>query len=348
MSQFVETPTKTFKAGAAIVQFLRVKLTSSKLAEAGAEDGEIGTIEAKSFADGDIRAVRLATAQGTAMMVANGTIAAGATVYGASGGKVGTTVNSHLIGVALEAAGADDDIIEVLRNAKLNTLGDIDGPIVIDDDFLGDYPAAASALSGQGPVSWAKLETNGLGVIHSDEANGVLKFVFDNTAEAATATLFMENSPFDIDKAPIFEARVAIFDIGDDVALDIDIGLASDDHATDFEAIAAFVAFHLDGNSLDILAHSDDGTTDVAAVDTTKDAVDNTYFNVKIDCTDKADIKMYLDMDGNGYVQVLSGTTFTLTAYSGSLTPIIMVEKTSDNTLADVRVDRIRCSADRN
>lgn len=348
MSQFVETPTKTFTAGAAIVQFLRVKLTSSKLATCGAEDGEIGTIEAESFADLDIRAVRLASAQGTAKMVANGAIAVGDTVYGASGGKVGTTVNSYLIGIALDSASANNDIIEVLRRAKLNTLGDIDGPLVIDDDFLGDYPAAATALSGEGPVSWAKLETLGLGVTHSDEANGVIKFVFDAVAEAATATLFMENSPFDIDKAPIFEARVAIFDIGDDAALDIDIGLASDDHATDFEAIAAFVSFHLDGNSLNIMAHSDDGTTDVAAVDTTKDAVDNTYFNVKIDCTDKTDIKMYLDMDGNGYVQVLSGTTFTLAAYSGSLTPIIMVEKTSNNTLADVRADRVRCSADRN
>ena len=342
------TKTPTLTANAALAPYLRVKITNSKLVAADDTDKEIGTLAGRVLAADDSAAVVPRNVEGTVKMVAAGAFSQFATVYGANGGKIDDVSNTNEIGVAMLAASGDDSIVEVLRNADNATLGAINGKIVIDDDFLGDYPAAASALSGQGPVSWAKLETVGLGVIHSDEANGVLKFVFDATAEIAVATLFMENSPFDIDKAPIFEARVAIFDIGDDAKLDIDIGLASDDHATDFEAIAAFVAIHLDGNSLNIMAHSDDGTTDVAAVDTTKDAVDNTYFLVKIDCTDKANIKIYLDMDGNGYVRVASATTFTLAAYSGALTPIIMVEKSSNDTLADVRVDRIRVQCDRN
>ena len=341
-----KTPTLT--ANAALAPFLRVKITSSKLVAADDTDKEIGTLAGRVLAADDPAAVVPRNVEGTVKMVAAGAFAQFATVYGANGGMIDDVSNTNEIGITLVSASGLGSIVEVLRNANNATLGAINGKIVIDDDFLGDYPAAASALSGQGPVSWAKLETVGLGVIHSDEANGVLKFVFDAVAEIAVATLFMENSPFDIDKAPIFEARVAIFDIGDDAALDIDIGLASDDHATDFEAIAAFVAIHLDGNSLNIMAHSDDGTTDVAAVDTTKDAVDNTYFMVKIDCADKADIKIYLDMDGNGYVRVASATTFTLAAYSGALTPIVMVEKSNNDTLADVRVDRIRVQCDRN
>jgi hypothetical protein len=50
-------------------------------------------------------------------MVANGVIAAGGTVYSAAAGKVGgaTTSGASVIGIALNAAAADGDIIEVLR-----------------------------------------------------------------------------------------------------------------------------------------------------------------------------------------------------------------------------------------
>ena len=66
----------------------------------------------------------------------------------------------------------------------------------------------------------------------------------------------------DIDDKPIFEARVAIFDIGDDAELDINFGLASASHATDMDLVAVSALFHLNGNVLDILAESDDGTTE--------------------------------------------------------------------------------------
>ena len=85
------------------------------------------------------------------------------------------------------------------------------------------------------------------------------------------------------------------------------------------------------------------GTTDTAAVDSTVDLVDDTYANFKIDFTDKADVKFYI----NG-TRVLAATTFDISAYTGTLTPIVLVEKTSDDTTFDVRVDRIRATADRN
>jgi len=115
MSQFVETPTKAFTAGAAIAQHLRVKLSGGKLAAADAEDIELGTLEAAAFADGDVRAVRLRTAQGTVKMVASEAISQGAVVYGADSGKVSDAANGNPIGIALEAATADSDVIEVLR-----------------------------------------------------------------------------------------------------------------------------------------------------------------------------------------------------------------------------------------
>lgn len=123
MSQYVETPTKAFTAGAAIAQHLRVKLSSGKLAAAGISDKEIGTIEAAAFADGDIVAVRLRSAQGTCKMVASGVVNAGSEVYTAASGKISGTYasGSYPLGVALETTTANNDIVEVLRNSHGDT-----------------------------------------------------------------------------------------------------------------------------------------------------------------------------------------------------------------------------------
>lgn len=351
MAEQVDTPTRTFTAGAAIAQYLRVKLSSEKLAVAGATENDIGTIDRDVFADGDKVAVRLRNAQGTRKMVAAGAIALHADVYGAAGGKVDDVANENHYGIALTAAAADGDIIEVLQYTladDLNALGSIDGNIVIDDDFLGDWPPAATAIGGEGPLAWTKTETNGLGVISSDQARGVLKFSADAVAEAATATLFMENSPLDPAKGGIAEFILAIYDIGDAAAVDIDFGLASDDHATDFEAIPEFVAFHLNGANLSLLCHSDDGTIDTAPVDTTIDLVDDTFYAFKIDYTDLSDVKFYYRALGaSQWTRLAEATTFNVSDASAMWTPIVMVEKTSDDTTFDVRCDRVRVQAPR-
>jgi hypothetical protein len=119
MSQFVETPTKAFPAAAALGLYLRVTLTSGQAALAGAGTAGIGTIDTPSFAAGEPCTVRLWSAQGTRKMVAAGAIASGAPVYAAAGGKVSST-GALCVGRALEVAGADNDIIEVLAiNADL-------------------------------------------------------------------------------------------------------------------------------------------------------------------------------------------------------------------------------------
>jgi hypothetical protein len=114
MSQYVESACKSFVAGAAIAKCLRVKLSAGKLAVAGAEEHGPGTIETAVFADLDPAAVRLWTAQGTRKVVAAGPFAVGADIYGAAGGKVDDVSNSLYIGLALEAASADGDIVEAM------------------------------------------------------------------------------------------------------------------------------------------------------------------------------------------------------------------------------------------
>ena len=114
MSQYVETAVRGFTAGAAIGQHLRVYLTSSNtLALAGANDYGIGTMEDPSTAANEQVGVRLNSAQGSRKCVANAAITVGDPVYLAASGKVGAS-GSVRYGTALEAATADNDIIEVL------------------------------------------------------------------------------------------------------------------------------------------------------------------------------------------------------------------------------------------
>lgn len=113
MSQQVETPTRTFTAGAAIGKYRRVTLSAGVLAAAGATTRALGTIENETFASGEKVAVRLRNAQGTRRMVAAGTITANTYVYAAASGKVAAT-GTVVEGFALEAATADGDYLEVL------------------------------------------------------------------------------------------------------------------------------------------------------------------------------------------------------------------------------------------
>lgn len=119
MTQQVEVSTKAFTAGAAMEKHARVKLSSGVLALAGVgasdEPVELGTIQEATFAAGDVVAVRMRNAPGTVKMVAAAAIAAEAAVYGAASGRIDDAVSGNPIGVALEAATAAGDIIEVAR-----------------------------------------------------------------------------------------------------------------------------------------------------------------------------------------------------------------------------------------
>jgi len=187
-----------------------------------------------------------------------------------------------------------------------------------------------------GKGRWTNGATDGLGVSLVAEGGPELKLAFDAVAEVAMAALYSVDTVPCAD-GPIFEGKIAIYDIGDDAALDINFGLANGTHATDFDSVTEACVFHLDGSALSVLAESDDGTTEVNATDTTVDAVDDTYAEYWIDCRDIDDIQMYI----NG-VNVLPNTTFKLDAATGPLKPIVHLEKTSNDTTADVRVEFLR------
>ncbi len=220
----------------------------------------------------------------------------------------------------------------------------------IDGDYIigivnADVTAAATRVGvwlnqkgryaiEQGKDGWTELETDGLGVVTE---HGVSKMSFDAVAEAATASILSDNSIRVGDKG-IFEMEFAIYGIGDNVALDINIGIANAGHATDADSITESVFIHFDGNDLKINDESDDGTTEVAATDTTlDDAVDDTYLFLQIDTRNLADVQIYI----NGGL-VLAASVFKLDAATGPMKILAHVEKASNDTVADVRVKNAR------
>jgi len=154
MSQHVEGPRKTFKAGTALEAFRRVKITDATTSPktvgyAGAGDQCIGVTE-RYHASGADCAIYLANAQGTRKMMASEAITGGNVIYAAANGKIAAT-GTVVEGKALETVTADGDILEVLPvgNSDISTAitGTTAATFQVDSD-LGKPRAGLKSQTG--------------------------------------------------------------------------------------------------------------------------------------------------------------------------------------------------------
>lgn len=148
-----------------------------------------------------------------------------------------------------------------------------------------------------------------------------------------------------VDRVAIASNGIAEFQIrlganGSTNAVDLNFGIANGTSTSDADAVGEHVFFHIDGNALDILAQSKDGTTTVTVVDTTVDitagsAVAN-RFEFWIDMRDPADVQLYIDG-----VNVLPASVFRLDAGTGPVGLLAHLEKTTGTaTAGPVYIDR--------
>lgn len=137
----------------------------------------------------------------------------------------------------------------------------------------------------------------------------------------------------------IVEGIFRVINKGDAAALDFNIGVANATHASDADSITESVFIHMDGNSLNINAESDDGTTEVAATDTTIDATEGAAVSDRVefwmDMRDPADVQIYL----NGSL-VLGSTVFNVDAATGPFKLLAHLEKSSDDTPGEFAIDK--------
>lgn len=159
--------------------------------------------------------------------------------------------------------------------------------------------------------------------------------IFDTTAEAQKHDA-LSNLGIDVGTPCLVEAEICVNLNGDDAAFDLNVGLANATHATDADSITESLFAHMNGNDLNIYAESDDGTTEVAATDTTKDAVVGTPFLVQWDLSDYEDIQMYV----NG-VNVLPDSVFKLDKATGPLKLLAHMEKSSNDSPGNVTIRRL-------
>lgn len=164
----------------------------------------------------------------------------------------------------------------------------------------------------------------------------ILELTATNEAQKVDA---MSVDGFAIGSNWIFEGIFRIINDGSNATQDFTLGVASGTHATDFQSVAEFAAVSTVGGSTNINCQSDDGTTDVAPTDSTKDYTEGSAVanrvHVVIDGRDHTNIKFYVNGE-----RVLSATTFTLTAGTGPLFIIAHLEKTSGTDVYKVAVDQ--------
>ena len=183
----------------------------------------------------------------------------------------------------------------------------------------------------------------GTGWVQNDAEDAGLKADFDAVAEVALASLRQTNDNLPVDKGVTLDVDFVAADSGDANALDIDIGLgtalttnseADIDHAD----MAQLAAFHIDGASDNILCQSDDATTDVAAVDSTKDNDSTTDVakHLKIVVRPAGTVEFWISG-----ARVLSTTTFALLS-TALVAAFVNMEKTSNDTTASIIVRNLR------
>lgn len=157
---------------------------------------------------------------------------------------------------------------------------------------------------------------------------GMLFMQFGTTAEAQKVD-WLSGRSVAIGSNWVCEILFELQTAADNAAVDIDVGMATGTHATDFESVTEFAAFHLDGDDLNIDAHSDDGTTDKAPTDTTIDIAAGTPVRLTLDGRTQSNVKYYVD---GAEVLAAEANLGVLTAGSGPLFAIIHAEKTADDS----------------
>lgn len=158
MSQYIEGQRKSFKSASTAGANLRWAITDAStnpatVSLAGASAMAHCVNEDPVLVSGDEFSGRLTNAQGTRKMVASEAITGGNPVYAAASGKIAST-GTIIEGIALESAGANNDIIEVIpiHNSDIGTAisGTTAATFEADSDLGKPRTALGSQTGGTG------------------------------------------------------------------------------------------------------------------------------------------------------------------------------------------------------
>jgi predicted RecA/RadA family phage recombinase len=139
----------------------------------------------------------------------------------------------------------------------------------------------------------------------------------------------------------IVEGSFRVISDGAGATPDFSIGVANGTDSDNADDITESIFLHLDGNATAINAESDDGTTEVAATDTTLDYTEGSEVanrvHFAIDMRNPADVQVYV----NGAL-VLGSSVFNVSAATGPWRLLAHLEKTASTDTYRVAVDELK------
>ena len=187
------------------------------------------------------------------------------------------------------------------------------------------------------PFATAPVGTQALGgFLPPQRYGGAIKLLLSATNEAQKVDALSRDG-FVTGANAIVEGIVRVVSDGAGTTPDFNIGIANATHATDADSITDSLFIHLDGNSTNINAESDDGTTEVAATDTTVDYTEGTRFEFWFDMRNPADVQVYV----NGSL-VLSATVFNVNASAATWLLLAHLEKTASTDTYEVDIEMLK------
>jgi len=219
---------------------------------------------------------------------------------------------------------------------------DIKKPVAFIDDFCGADVVIPASGSDESGCKWTKKIVGAAPPTVAKTANGVNGFVLCSLTaddQKQDAALHMDDQlMFSIAQGAIFETRLSLTTLPtvDSVA---SFGLWG---AWGDGGSAYRVGFEVPAGGI-VTCESDDNATDTSAATTTT-LVAGTYYVFRIDCTNQADIKFFI----NG-TQVATSTTFNnaASAANSKCQPHLGLYKASGVGVGVLSVDYVKVWQDR-
>lgn len=202
-------------------------------------------------------------------------------------------------------------------------------PVMFEDDFIG------SATLVDGTTVWTAIDAGDATEARvADDDNGVMAMSLTSTSQAQQAGLsFGDELPFVSGNGLIFEARVMV-STTPTLEAEAVWGLASDTNAVN-DSVANNAWFKVDGSTA-VLCETDDASTAIPDIATGITAGTTDWRIYRIDATDAADVKFYIDG-----TRVAGSTTFTALT-TQNLQPYFHMVKASGGGLGVLEVDYCR------
>lgn len=173
------------------------------------------------------------------------------------------------------------------------------------------------------PVTTAITGTQALNTMGIYQRGGAQKLILSSTNEAQKVDILSFDG-FSKSANAIIEFAFNVVSDGAGTVVDVSVGAANATHATDADSITDSLFMHLDANNTNVNFESDDGTTEVAATDSTSDYTEGSRHEVWMDWRDPADVQIYFD----GVLQ-LGSTVFNVDASVATWKLLAHIEKTS-------------------